>query len=119
MLGQVEFQVDAGEHRAREDAGNQDPGDGAGENHEEEVVAGVDGGEDQDRDDSEVDHAFAGEAVVNLIDDPAEAGATGEVGNDGDGDPGGHAESEDGGDGGEQDAALLGDGGGKERDRQS
>ena len=99
-FGQIEFQVNASEDRAGKHAGNEDAGDGAGQHHEEEVVAGVDGGEDQNRDDSEVDHAFAREAVINLIDEPAQAGAAREVGHDGDGDPGGHAEREHRGDGG-------------------
>ncbi len=118
VLGHVEFQVNASEHRARKDTGNQDAREGTRQDHEQQIVSGVDGSENQNRDDAEVNHSLAREAVVNLIDHPAEAGASREIGHDGDRHPCGQAKSDDGGDGGEQDAALLRDGGGKKRDQQ-
>ena len=56
VLGQVEFQFDAGEHGARKHAGNQNARKQAGEHHEEQIVSGVDGGEDQNEDDAKVHH---------------------------------------------------------------
>ena len=99
-------------------AGNQNARDGAGQHHEEQVVAGIDGREDQDRDDAEVHHAFARQPVIHLIDDPAQAGAPREFRHDVDGHPTGQAQSDYSADGGEPDAALLRDGGGEQRDEQ-
>ncbi len=118
MLGHVEFQVNAREHRTRKNAGYQDAGERTRQNHEEQVVSGVDRRQNQNRDDAEVNHSLPRQPVVNLIDDPAQAGAPREVGHDGDGDPRGKPESNHGGDGGEQDAALLRDGSGKQRHQQ-
>ncbi len=47
VLGQIEFQLDSGEHDARKHAGNQNSGEQAGQNQEQQIVAGVDGGENQ------------------------------------------------------------------------
>ncbi len=118
VLGNVEPQLDAGKHRARQHAGNQDAGERAGQHHEEQVVAGVDGSENQDGDHAEVHHAFAREAVVHLVNDPAQAGTPRELGHDGDAHPSGKAQSDRSADGSECDAALLRDGGGEERDQQ-
>ena len=49
VLRQIEFQVDAREHDARKDAGDQNAGKRASENHEEQVVAGIHRREDEDR----------------------------------------------------------------------
>ena len=68
--------------------------------------------------DSEVHHALACEAVINLVDHPTQTGAAREIWNDRDCDPGGEHEREDGSNGGQQDAALLCDGCGKKRDCQ-
>ena len=80
VLGHVEFQIDAGKHDARKHAGNENPGEQAGENQKEKIVAGVDRGEHEDEDRGEIDGAVAREAVVNLIGEPAQAGALASAG---------------------------------------
>src|SRR5579863_2833121 len=118
VLGHVEPELDASEYRARKHAGNQQASHRTGQQHPEQVVPSVDGCEDENEDDAEVNDAFARESVIHLIDDPAQAGAPRELRHDSDADPSGKAQSDDGADGCEGDAALLRDCGGKQRDQK-
>ncbi len=119
MLGQIEFQLDAGEHDAREYAGNQNAGEQARENQEQQVVAGVDRGENQDEDRREVDHAVARETVINLIGHPAQAGAPRQGRNDRDGHPSRDCERNQSRDCSKPDAAFLSRGRRKKRHEES
>ena len=118
MLGHVELQVDSGQDRARQHARNQDSGERARENHEEQVISGVDGSENQNENGYEVDDSFTREAVVHLIHEPAQTGAPGECGYDDDGDPAGQTERDNSGDGGNAYAAFLRRCGGEKGDDQ-
>ena len=90
--GKSNFSSIAGEHDAREHAGNQNPREQAGENHEEQIVAGVDRGENQDENGGEINDSVAREAVIDLIGEPAQAGAARQRGNDRDRHPAGQPE---------------------------
>ena len=92
---------------ARKDARNQNAGERAGENHEEQIVAGVHGRQNEDKNHAEVNDAFAGEPVIDLIDDPAQTGAPRELRHDRDGHPSGEAQRDGGGDARPAHAALL------------
>ena len=59
VLGHVEFQVDTSEHNARQHSGNQNPSKRAGENHEEQVVAGIHRREHENKDRAEINDSFA------------------------------------------------------------
>ena len=113
MLGQIEFQFNSREHGARKRSGNQNPRHHAGQNQEEQVIAGVDGGEHQDKNGGEIDDAVARQAVIHLIGEPSQAGSARECRDDGHGHPRRDSEREHRGDSGQQDAAFLSGGGGK------
>ena len=110
MFGHVELQPNTGKHGAGEHAGNNDAGQRTGQDHEKQIVAGVDRSKNQNADDAEVNHALAGQFVINLIDHPAKTGAPGKIRNDGDRDPTGKSQRYGGRSCGESDAPLLGDG---------
>src|SRR5580704_18284875 len=107
MLGHFELKVDSGEHDAREHSGNENAGERAGQNHEKQVVSGVYGGQNENRNRDEVNHSFAREPVINLIDQPAKTGSTCKPRNDDDGHPSGEAERNYRCDCGEADPAFL------------
>src|SRR5271163_464289 len=119
VLWQIEFELDAGEHDARKHAGNQNTGEQTGENQEKQIVAGVDRGQNQYEDGGEIDDAVARQAIVNLIGDPAQAGAPRERRHNGDGYPRRDSQRNQSGDAGEPDATFLSGGGGKQRDEKS
>src|SRR6266702_8700568 len=82
MFGQKEPHFDARESDRRKNSGHQNDGDEARENQEKEVVSGVQGGERDEDDSSEIDPAFARDAVLHLVTDPAERGALRKNGNE-------------------------------------
>ena len=88
------------------------------ENHEEQVVAGIHRREDQNEDRAEIDDSFAREAIVHLIDEPAQTSTPRERRDDRDRHPAGHAERYDCGAGSNPNAAGLRSGGGEKRDEQ-
>ena len=104
---------------ARKHAGDQNAREAAAEDHEEQVVAGVDGGEDQDEDCAEIDDAVAREAVVDLVGDPSQArAACASAGTMVTPTHPASASAKRGGDGGEEDAPCLRDSGGEKREAQ-
>ena len=117
--GKSNLQLDSGEHDARKHAGNQNACEQAGENQEQQIVAGIDGGEHQHENADEVDDAVARELVINLICEPAKAGAPRECGNDGYGHPAGDSKRKQRGDSGDPDAPFLRSRRGKQREEKS
>ena len=97
VFGKLQAHFDAGECDGRENAGHEDGSDEAGENQEEKVVAGVEGGESDEDDTDDVDPAFHSDAVLHAIADPAKSGAFGEDRNQSNRNPRGHEKSDESG----------------------
>ena len=73
VLRQLQAHLDAGERDRRKNAGHQNNGDQARENQEEQIVAGVQRGERDENDSADINPAFAGNAVLHFVADPAQA----------------------------------------------
>src|ERR1700694_5714530 len=71
MFGQYEPHSDARERDGRENTGHQNEGDEAGENQEEEIVAGVQCRERDKNDPAEINPTLKGDAVLHFVTDPA------------------------------------------------
>src|ERR1700728_802332 len=59
MFGHIELQIDSGEDDAREHSGNENSGERASQEHEQQIISGVYGGEDQNKNSDEVNNSFA------------------------------------------------------------
>ena len=94
VFGKLQAHLNAGECDGREKAGHEDGSDEAGENQEEKVVAGIEGGHGDEDDPDDVDPAFHGDAILHAIADPAKRGAFGEDRDQSDSDPRGDEKSD-------------------------
>ena len=72
MLGQFEPHVDPAEHQPRKHPRDQHARKQARQNHEQEIVAGVQGGQRYHENAAEIHHALACQFVIDLIGEPAQ-----------------------------------------------
>lgn len=107
VVRKLQPHFDARKGDGRENAGHQDAGDQAGEDQEEEVVAGVEGGQRDENDADDIDPAFEGDPVFHTIANPAQRSPFCQNRNKGNGDPGGYQERDESGGAGEGDVAEL------------
>ncbi len=66
VVGEDELEAESGEHDLRKNPRDQDARQEARQNNKQQVVSGIEGGDGDHRDDQQIDHAFAGELILDF-----------------------------------------------------
>src|SRR5882724_5192946 len=112
VFGKADAQLNTSEGNGRKNSRHQNNGYQTGEDEEQKIVAGVQGGESHQQRCAEVQPAGAADFVFNFLSDPAKRCALGQRGYQGDGYPSGNCEGQERGAGGYADVAKFGGGAG-------
>ena len=118
MFWENKPQSDARERDGRKDSGHQKEGDKARKNQEEEIVAGVQRGQRDNDEPTEIDPALEGDPELRAVTDPAQWGALRQDGNQRHTYPAGDEQRGDCRSGGQGDLAEFGGGAGIQRQQE-